>query len=195
MFIITPSTHFEKKARKWILVKDFLIADASDAPDSEITEMGNRIDCGELVPTPKLCKIALDPTGQEARIMRNNLNRYLDSWLGDDSVLMRINYLADVLSRNFMQTGEDINVFIVMRKEFYRNYGEHIANTIKEQLGDLDVVRFLTKKMEKDAQKRILSETFPRETYEAMAKAVRKNQKMFDKERLRTMYKNGGALS
>ena len=192
MFIITPTSHFEKKARKWIIVKDFLIADASDSPDSEVTEMGNRIECGELVPTPKLCKIALDPTAHEARIMRNNLNRYLETWLGDDSVLMRINYLADVLVRNYRQNGEDINVFIVLRKEFYREYGERIAATIKEQLNDLDVVRFLTKKMDKDTQKKILSETFPEETYNAMAKEVQKNQKMFDKERLRTMYKNGG---
>lgn len=190
MFIITPTKSFEKRARKWILPKDFLIADASDEPESDVTEMGNRIDCGELVPTPKLSKIALDPNGQEARIMRNNLNRYLDQWLSDDGVLMRINYFADVLCRNYFQCGEDINIFIVMRKEFYREYGEKFAQMIREQLGELDIVRFLTKKMDKDAQEKIITETFPAETYEKLKKCVKRNKKNFDEERLRQMYKN-----
>ena len=190
MFIIVPTHHFEKKARKWIVAKDFLIADASDSPESEVTEMGNRIDCGELVPTPKLSKMALYPNGQEARIMRNNLNRYLENWLTDDGVLMRINYFADILVQNFMHSGEDINVFIVLRKEFYREYGEHLAKAIREQLNGLDVVRFLTKKMDKSAQEKILTERFPRETYETMKKCVKRNKKMFDEERLRQMYKN-----
>lgn len=171
MLILVPENSFKKKIGKWVRYKDFVVANALDRHDGEMYQYGNTVTADELNPSPTLVMIATsDPDNKEAEIKRRRLNVYLDTWLNDEGVNIRIHYLTGLILKNYSATGEDTNVFIVLRKQIFYAYHEALERHINEEYG-CDLATFLTHKMEKDVAKEILSRPKDKAYFKTIKKA------------------------
>lgn len=187
MIAITNEKSFIKRAKKWVLPKDFIVADATDSSDSEIQDYGQRIQCQEMVPTSVLLKIAKDPYSAESRIKAQNLNRYLSNWLDDDGLNMRLLMFMNILMQNHEREGDDMSIFIVMGKEAYREYAQALLAHIQSIYGP-DSAYLVTSKMEKDEQKKRIMASYPKEVYQKIARAVADQQRVYANNKFREMY-------
>lgn len=188
MFVIVPDKVFLKRVKKWIVEKDFVIADATDDYDSDLSDLGNRTQVAELTPTPVLRKIAADPDSAEAKIKRRNIKHYIENWLEDDAVGMRMLYFADMMCMNYERTGEDINVFIVMKKKDYQEYAGFLKERIDRYFDGFEMVMLVGKKTEKDDVTKWLRIQRGREFWGRLRKFLEKRRKEFDKSALAQVY-------
>ena len=189
MIIIVPEPFFTKKAKKLVVAKDFLIVDATDDYDSKLSEFGNRTPSPELTPTPVLKKIILDPDSTEAKIKRRNMKHYIENWLEDEGLLMRILFCCDMMCTVYENTGEDMNIFIVMRKKEYAELGGVLKERIdRATTKDFPVAYLLTKNTPKEEREKILNKKMPREFWGKFRKVLEKWRKEFDKSQLAQLY-------
>lgn len=187
MIAITNEKSFVKRSKKWVIPKDFIVADATDNPDSEVQEYGQRIQCQEMVPTAVLLKIAKDPYSAESRIKAQNLNRYVASWLDDDGLNMRLLMFMNIIMQNYARDDDDMSIFIVMGKEAYREYAPMLLEHIQSIYGP-ESAYLVTSKMEKDEQKRRIMKHYTKDVYQKIAKAVGEQQKVYANNKFREMY-------
>lgn len=188
MIIIVPEPFFTKKAKKLVVAKDFIIADATDDFDSRLSEFGNRSQTAELVPTPVLRKIAADPDSQEAKIKRRNIKHYIENWLEDEAVSMRLLFLVDMMLVNYEHTGEDLNIFIVLRKKDYAEYAGLMKGKVDRYFEGFELCYLMTKQTDKAERDRILNLRMPREFWGKLRKSTEKKRKEFDKTQLAQLY-------
>ena len=179
MIILMPEKSFKKRIEKWVTYKDFFIADSLDRHDGMMREYGNRIDCDELSPTPSLILIATEgDTNKEAAIKRRRLNTYLDAWLNDEAVNIKLHYLVGLILRNYNATGEDTNVFVVMRNPIYYAYHEALQTHINEEF-QCEVCTSVTHKMEKPTIKAILSKHLDKGFFKTLRQAWKRVGKAY----------------
>lgn len=179
MMILVPENSFKKKIEKWVKYKDFVIADATDRHDMSMSSYGNKISCDELAPTPTLTLIATaDSSDKQAQIKRRRLQSYLDRWLSDEAVAIRVHYMAKVILKGYKTTGEDTNIFIVMRKPIYFAFHQAVEEYINTQFA-YGVCTSITHKMPKEDIKSILSESMSEEYYKALKSGAKRLAKMY----------------
>lgn len=187
MILITHEKSFCKRASKWAIEKDFLIADATEDYDGPVSDYGNRIMAVDFVPPPTLKKIARDPDSKEAKIKARNLNRYLELWLNDESLLARLVFFTDVIERNWDSNREDTNIFIVMKKTEYALLATPFMRYINETYG-MDIAHLLTHKMDKETQKKLITMPVDESWMHRLSKMNKRLKKGIDKGRLQALY-------
>lgn len=188
MIIIVPEPFFRKKAKKLVVAKDFIIADATDDFESRLSDFGNRTQVPELVPTPVLRKIATDPDSQEAKIKRRNIKHYIENWLEDEAFAMRILFMADMMCVNYAHCGEDLNIFIALRKKEYAEYAGLMKAQIDRQFEGFNLAYLMTKQTDREERDKILNMKMGREFWGRLAKSVEKKRKLFSKSQLAQLY-------
>lgn len=179
MIILVPENSFKKRIEKWVSYKDFYIADALDRHDGAMREFGNRIECDELSPTPTLVLIATGgEDNKEAQIKKRRVNMYLDTWLNDEGLNIKLHYLVGLMVKSFKQTGEDCNIFLVMRKPIFYAYHEAIERHINEGY-QAEIATSLTHKMEKKDQKAILTKEISKSTIKTLKECLKRVGKAY----------------
>lgn len=176
MIIICPIGSFKKRAEKWVKYKDFAIADATARHDGCTSEYGNRIETDELSPTPTLTKIALDPEDKESQIKKRHLANYIDRWLNDEAITIRLHYFVKTIVESYEKTGEDFNFFVLLTKPMYYAYQKCLVDHINELFGETVAVG-VTHKMDKGEVKKILSDPKERDYFKTLKKSAKKIQK------------------
>lgn len=170
MILLTPEKSFQKRIEKWCMCKDFIIVNALERHGDTMAEFGNKIDADELNATPTLAHIAKDPDSKESKIKKQHLSQYLDRWLTDEAFQTKVHYLIGCILKNYATTGEDTNVFVVLRPEIFNAYHLYIKRQIEEDYG-VPCVDFITRKMSKADQKAKLNRQFGRDYFKMMSKA------------------------
>jgi hypothetical protein len=181
MIIICPEKSFKKKIDKWVRHKDFLILDSTQHYDEAMKQLGGRAECDELAPTPTLQKIILEPDSQESKIKIKHYKRYLEAWLDDESVNVRIHYMASCIYRQWKTAGEDLNIFLVMRTPLYFKLWEPLAKKINDDYG-VELAVGINHKLDKSTIKEVLSRKHDREYYKTLKKHIKFMGKHLDLE-------------
>lgn len=179
MIFLVPQKSFKKKIEKWVTYKDFFFADAMDRHDGGMYQYGNRINADDLSPTPTLILIATaDEDNKEAMIKKRRVNLYLETWLNDEGVNLKLHYLVGLILRHYRETGEDLNIFIVMRNPLYYAYHEAMERHINEEF-QCDVCASITHKMSKDEVRKLLTAKFPKEFYKTLKQSWKRVGKAY----------------
>lgn len=176
MILFVPEKSFHKKIQKWVIHKEFLIADATDHHDGKMKEYGNVLSADEIAPTPSLTLIATDPDSEDAKIKRRKLSTYLDMWMSDDAFVTKVNYLVECLVRMHEETGEDVNIFVVMRNSIFYAYHQAVEERINEDYEN-EICSWITHKMDKkEIKARLLRNPSPK-CYKALKKRTKEIRK------------------
>jgi hypothetical protein len=181
MIILVPEKSFRKKIEKWVKYKDFLIVDATDRHDGSMREYGNKIDADEMAPTPTLTLIATDPDDETSKVKRRRIERYIDQWLSDEGVNLKIHHIVGCILKSYNETGEDLNAFVVMRDPIFYAYHEAVENHINDDYG-VHVAVGMTHKMDKEVIKEQLRREFKADHYKALKKAHKRIKKELNVE-------------
>lgn len=176
MILLTTEKAFRKKIEKWCMYKDFLIVNAMERHGDMMSEYGNKIDADEFNPTPVLVKIATDPDSKEAKIKRQHLQSYLDRWLNDEGFQSKLHYVIGCILKQYATTGEDLNVFIVMRNQIFHAYHTIVERQINEDYG-VECASFITHKLDKGEQRSRLEREFDPSYFKKMSKAHKQLKK------------------
>lgn len=187
MILVCSEKSFLKRRKKWVLPKDFLIEDAIDDASSKVYEFGNRVWAHEFAPTPTLAKIAADPDSEDAKIKRRQINRYIDIWLSDEVIGMKLGFTLDVICQNVYRTGEDLNVFIIMKNKHYKCYGSLLVDFMNDMF-DMQVAELIDRNMPKETQKRMLERPVDPNFIDKLSRRVKKYMKQFSESQLQDMY-------
>lgn len=179
MIILVPEKSFKKKIEKWVKHKDFVIADALERHDGTMREYGNRIDADEFNATPTLTKIAMDPSDKESQIKKRHLNKYIGRWLDDEGINIKLLHLVGCIVQNWINTGEDLNVFIVMRDPIFYAYHEAVESKINDDYG-VEVATSVTHKMDKAKVKEILRAEKDKDYFKTLKKNAKRIRKTLD---------------
>lgn len=179
MIFLVPEKSFNKKIQKWVLPKDFVIADARDRQDGAMSKYGNVIQTEELAPTPQLTKIVLEPDLKESQIKKARISLYIDRWLADPSFITKVYHLVNTLVESYRLENEDVNIFVVMRSKIFYAYHEVIENKINEDYG-MNIASFLTHKMDKADVKAKLSQSITKDQYQELKKRLKVVRKAYD---------------
>ena len=185
MILLTTEKAFRKRIEKWCMYKDFIIANALERHGDAMAEYGNKLDADELNATPTLQLIAKDPDSKEAKIKKQHLSQYLERWLGDETFQTKAHYIIGCILKTYATTGEDMNVFVVLRPEIFNAYHVYMARQITEDYG-VPCVDFITHKMSKADQKEKLTRTFDRSFYRTMSKSHKRLAKLLKISEKRT---------
>ena len=176
MIIVIPKKSFDKKIEKWVKPKDFLICDATSAYDGSMSAYGNVIDCDDLAGTPTIQKIALDPNSDESKIKRVHLGKYLDTWLNEEAFNLKIYHLAKNMLKLHIDTGDDLNVFIVYTDPMFYGLGSYIVQHINETYG-IPIAVSMTHKLDKHTRRDILERRFDDDYWKTLKKALKQQRK------------------
>lgn len=174
MIIFVPEKSFYKKINKWVVHKDFLIADGTERHDGKMKQFGNTLDADEMNATPSLTIIASDPDSTDAKIKRRKLHYYLDTWMNDDAFGIKLNHLVECVVRNYKATGEDLNVFIVLRTSIFNAYHHYLERYVNEKYGYAELATWITHHLDKAEIKNRLTMKHPAETYKSLKKRTKK---------------------
>lgn len=180
MIILVPIGSFKKKIEKWVRYKDFIIADATDRHDGALSEYGNKVEASEIAPTPTLTKIALDPDSQESKIKMRHFSVYVERWLDDESINLKMHWLVSQIVSNYKRVGEDMNIFVVMTKPLFFAYKDKIIDKFNEVYGGVELCTWITHKEDKEKIRAILTKEFPSEYYKTLKKGCKRVAKIFD---------------
>lgn len=179
MIIIVPEKSFKKKAKKWVKPKDFVIVDGTERYSGSLREYGNRADGDEFNPPPVLSKIALEPESEEAKIKARHINKYLTAWLGDEGLNIKIYNLVGTIYKNWENTGEDMNIFVILRNPIYYKYYNALVQHINDEY-EAVIATGINHKMPKDAIKRALTFEFKSGFYKGIKKQLKRVRKSLD---------------
>lgn len=187
MIIVISDKTFVKRGKKLVQPKDFLIADCTEDYDGILSEFGNRSMMYDWIPTPTLKKIASDPDSREAKIKMRALPKHLETWMSDDSFMMRAYYFVNLMVDNWYREREDINIFAAFRKREYALVAGPMVQFLNETYG-MKVAYLIGAKMDKKEQINIAS-IEPSESFmKALAKQNKRIRKSFNPERLKELY-------
>lgn len=179
MIILVPENSFRKKIEKWVKYKDFYIADALDRHDGAMREYGNRIECDELYPSPSLVLIATGgDDSKEAQIKKRRVNMYLDTWLNDEGVNIKLHYLVSLIVKGYKAMHEDVNIFVVMRKPIFYAFHEAIERHINDEY-QVEIATSLTHKMDKAAAKAILTKPLTKDMVSTLKSGLKRVAKAY----------------
>lgn len=187
MILITSEKSFLKRSKKWVLPKDFLIMDVLEDPTSKLYECGNRIWCSEMAPTPTLAKIAADPDDEDSKVKRRSIGRYIERWLNEEVIELKLGFICDVMCQNFRRTGEDMNVFMVMQNRHYKWYATSMRDHINEMFG-YHLADIIDRNMTKEMQKKLITQCPKEEVFEDLSEKVKKHMRKFSPTMIRDMY-------
>lgn len=160
--------------KKLVKYKDYVFGDATDKDASKYTDRYEHCtDMREFNPPPRLLKIITDPKSAESKVYARNKEKHLENWLEDEGMLQKIVGIGQYIVDYNKETGEDINVILIFRKEVLKNYGKNVQARINEVL-DGNYCTILTKDMDKDDVRDILEAKMPKKKLKKLDKRANK---------------------
>ena len=182
MILIVSESYFKKHPKKLIEYKDYVLGDATDRGDDYLSEKYNSVaDMGEFVPPPKLQKIVTEPNREETRIYRRNIKKHKDNWLGDEALVSKVVSIGDYIVDYNEQVGEDVNVFLILRKNMFKAYAEDLKKRINEIL-DCKICECVDKDMPQSEFKALVRKPLKKKKRKALKERVRKLKKRLFKK-------------
>lgn len=181
MILLVSEKFFKKNKKKLVKYKDYAIGDATDKDSgSKYTKYNNTLEMREFNATPKLLGLANDPKSEESKITAKRIDRYLDQWLGDENIKVRIVAMGQYIVDYNKKCGEDINIILVLRKEVFKCYAKTLRDRINEVL-DTNIAVLLTKDLDDDELREILETPLKKKKLKKLAERVEKLAKKLNK--------------
>lgn len=181
MILLISEKYFKKNPKKLIEYKDYVLGDATDRGDDALDSKFNKVtDMGEFNPPPKLQKIVTDPNREETRIYKRNINKHMENWLNDEALISKIVAIGDYIVDYNDKMGEDVNIFLILRKNMFKAYSKNLKDRINEIL-DCNICACVDKDMDKMEFKSLVKKKMTKKKLKALKKRVKKLKKRFMK--------------
>lgn len=163
MLIVISKKDFTKNAKKLVEKKDYLIADAMDSDDAELTKYSQVVTMDGFAPPHKLVKAKLEDDTDSIGIDDSKVKKLEKKFFkSKEFITATMACIKDVVTSH-----DAHNIFIVLNNKAYKAYGKKIVKMIHKlagihfdiaaTYGDVDEDKSILKKTLKDSKIKDLS--------------------------------------